>query len=114
MKRRMAMLRKPLTRFSILATLTVTLLVTGTAAGQENVLYSFGLNQADGSTPVAGLIFGGTGKLFGTTPDGGAFGNCGGSISCGGTVFELTPITGGGWTETLLHSFDPNARDGFN
>ena len=23
-----------------------------------------------------------------------------------GTVFELTPTKGGGWTETVLHSFD--------
>src|ERR1019366_8148458 len=29
-----------------------------------------------------------------------------------GTVFELTPKKGGGWTEQLLHSFNNNGTDG--
>ena len=29
-----------------------------------------------------------------------------------GTVFELTPAAGGGWTEKVLHSFSATARTG--
>ena len=64
----------------------------------ETVLHSFG-NAAtqDGSTPGAGLIFDTAGNLYGTTYDGGIHGH--------GTVFEMAPREGGGWTETVLHSF---------
>ena len=34
----------------------------------------------------------------------------GGTYGCG-VVFELTPGTGGGWTEKVLHSFS-NGTDG--
>ena len=29
-----------------------------------------------------------------------------------GTVFELTPTQGGGWTEKVLHNFNSNGADG--
>jgi uncharacterized repeat protein (TIGR03803 family) len=48
-------------------------------------------NQKDGAEPNAGLIFDKAGNLYGTTYQGGAYG--------AGTVFELTPKAGGGWTE---------------
>lgn len=59
---------------------------------------------ADGDNPI-GLVWDASGKLYGTTEYGGT-GSCvgGGSSGCG-TVFELTPTTGGGWTETTLYSF---------
>ena len=47
--------------------------------------------------PVAGLILDASGNLYGTTSEGGAY--------VYGTVFELTPKAGGGWTEKVLHSF---------
>ncbi len=70
--------------------------LTPTAGGgwTEKVLYSFG---PDGTYPQAGLVFDTAGNLYGTTPQGGAYG--------WGTVFELTPAAGGGWTEQVLHSF---------
>jgi uncharacterized repeat protein (TIGR03803 family) len=71
------------------------------AASQEQVLYRFTAG-GDGAQPVAGLIADATGNLYGTTSAGGGTG-CGGS-GCG-TVFELSPQKGGGWTETVLHSF---------
>jgi uncharacterized repeat protein (TIGR03803 family) len=70
----------------------------------ENVLYSFGANGTDGVEPYAGLIFDDAGNLYGTTFVGGTYN--------GGTVFELTPQAGGGWTEKVLHSFG-NGTDGF-
>lgn len=70
----------------------------------ETVLYNFNPNGIDGTNPYASLIFDGTGNLYSTT-------NYGGSQNSG-TVFELTPQAGGGWTESVLHSFKNNSRDG--
>ncbi len=90
-------------RFSIglgtaLTIFTVTLLVTSTwAASHESVLHSFNNNGTDGVNPYAGLIADTSGNLYGTTVEGG--------IHNLGSVFELTPRQGGGWTETVLHSF---------
>jgi uncharacterized repeat protein (TIGR03803 family) len=70
----------------------------------ETLLYSFNQNGTDGYNPYAGLIFDVAGNLYGTTVLGGTYNN--------GTVFELTPQTGGGWTEQVLHSFNNNGVDG--
>jgi uncharacterized repeat protein (TIGR03803 family) len=51
----------------------------------------------DGDEPAAGLIFDQSGNLYGTTEAGGKYNE--------GTVFELTPGTGGGWSEKVLYSF---------
>src|ERR1700690_656741 len=72
----------------------------GWAANKEKVLYSF-QGGNDGDDPYAGLILDGSGNLYGTTAYGGT-GSC--SSGCG-TVFELSPNGGGGWTETVLYSF---------
>jgi uncharacterized repeat protein (TIGR03803 family) len=76
----------------------------------ETVLYSF--NGGDGMNPGGALIFDGAGNLYGTTSGGGA--NSGNYInpSPGGTVFELSPVSGGGWTEKVLYSFGASATDG--
>jgi uncharacterized repeat protein (TIGR03803 family) len=67
----------------------------------ETVLYSFrgGLDAAnpDAST----LTFDKAGNLYGETAVGGND-RCGGC----GVVFELSPIGGGSWTETVLYRFD--------
>ena len=72
----------------------------------ETTLYSFQNNGTDGMSPFAGLIFDAVGNLYGTTKYGGTFGV--------GTVFELTPATGGTWTESVLYSFQDNGSDGTN
>ncbi len=61
----------------------------------EKVLHTF--SGKDGSAPYGGVIFDNDGNLYGTTESAGP-GGC-------GTVFELTPKTGGGWTFKNLHSF---------
>ena len=61
----------------------------------EKVLYRF-QGRSDGGYVYAGLIFDGSGNLYGATGFLGS-GN-------GGTVFELTP-SGGNWTFNLLYSF---------
>jgi uncharacterized repeat protein (TIGR03803 family) len=62
----------------------------------ETVLYSFG-GEMDAAYPWAGLIFDGTGNLYGTTLWGGA--------NDAGTVFQLTPSPDGSWAEKVLFSF---------
>ncbi len=64
----------------------------------ETVLYTF-TGGDDGSLPYAGLIFDSLGHLYGTT--------IGGGSSDYGTVFELSPPSGGKgpWTETVLYPF---------
>lgn len=81
----------------------------------ETVLYSFcsQANCSDGGQPLAGVIFDQQGNLYGTTEIGGASANCQGSC---GTVFKLTPPSGGAtqWTETVLHAFQGGSTDGGN
>jgi uncharacterized repeat protein (TIGR03803 family) len=61
-------------------------------------LHDFGPRAHDGTNPRSGVIFDKLGNAYGTTTGGGKYGN--------GTVFQLSPITGGGWKEEILHSFD--------
>jgi uncharacterized repeat protein (TIGR03803 family) len=72
----------------------------------ETVLHNFNQDGTDGFEPVASLILDGSGNLYGTTEYGGPF------VLAGGTVFELTPSTGGSWTETIVHNFNSNI-DGY-
>jgi uncharacterized repeat protein (TIGR03803 family) len=63
----------------------------------ERVLYSFKPGRDGGGfKPSAGLIFDSSGNLYGTTSSGGA---------SSGTVFRLTPGSGGAWTENVLYQF---------
>ena len=64
-------------------------------------LVSFnGANGANGAFPYAGLITDAAGDLFGTTVEGGAYGN--------GAVFELVNNGGGAYTPVTLLSFTGN------
>jgi uncharacterized repeat protein (TIGR03803 family) len=78
----------------------------------KTTLYSFNDNGSDGYSPYASLIFDHSGNLYGTTALGGASGTGCGGHGCG-TAFELSPGSGGKWTETVLHSFMDNGTDGF-
>jgi uncharacterized repeat protein (TIGR03803 family) len=69
----------------------------------ETILYQFTDKTGDGGLPQAGVIFDSFGNLYGTTTIGGA--------TLYGTVFELSPNSAGGWTETIVHSFG-SAGDG--
>ncbi len=68
----------------------------------EKLLHSFG-NGTDGTLPQSSLAIDAAGNLYGTTYYGG--------IHAAGVAFELSPREGGGWTETVLHSFG-NGNDG--
>ena len=78
---------------------------------KEKVLYRF--TGRDGSVPHAGLIFDKVGNLYGTTLYGGSGLCSNGSYSGCGTVFELTPRTGGGWTAKVLYHFTGHEDGGY-
>jgi uncharacterized repeat protein (TIGR03803 family) len=80
------------------------------AAQQYQVLYDL----PSDSEPLGGLVFDSAGNLYGTTGGGGVSGCFGGSVPCG-TVFELSPGSGGTWTFTTIYEFcasDRNCPDG--
>jgi uncharacterized repeat protein (TIGR03803 family) len=85
---------------------------TQTGTWIKGILHSFGNVAGDGSNPVGGLIMDSAGNLYGTTSIGGTATTCGGN-GCG-TVFELSPKTGGGWAEKILHNFSANGIDGYS
>jgi len=70
---------------------------------QEVVLYNFAASTTDGTVPSAGVIFDSAGNIYGTTTNGGTNNK--------GAVFELSPVTGGGWTEKILYSFGSTSTD---
>jgi uncharacterized repeat protein (TIGR03803 family) len=69
----------------------------------ETVIYAFSCS-GNGYGPWSGLVMDATGSLYGTTNDDGAYGL--------GSVFKLTPSSGGVWTYVDLHDF--NGGDGAN
>jgi uncharacterized repeat protein (TIGR03803 family) len=76
------------------------------AAWTETVLWSFGgTSDGDGCGPRK-VVLDAAGNLYGTTT------NCGTGPHPSGTVFELSPDVGGGWSETLLYTF--NGTDKIN
>jgi uncharacterized repeat protein (TIGR03803 family) len=72
------------------------------STGAEMVLYSFAGGSTDGKLPVASLIQGSDGNLYGTTLEGGA--------NSEGTVFGVSPTSGG---EAVLYSFGSFSGDGY-
>ena len=77
----------------------------GASAQTETVLHSFDDATGDAEMPYGGLVGDAAGNFYGTGSAGGAtFHNL-------GAVFELTPSSGGGLTESLVHTF--NGIDGY-
>ncbi len=68
----------------------------------EIVLHNF-TDAEDGGWPEGTPIIDATGNLYGTTTQGGTYGE--------GTVFKLTPNSDGTWTESVLYSFT-GGKDG--
>lgn len=88
-------------RFALLA-----LFLASLAHGvTEKTLYGFGApGTKDGMYPWSNLVFDASGNLYGTTLDGGTYGD--------GIIFELSPGSNGQWIETVIHEF--TGSDGEN
>lgn len=74
--------------------------LSSTSTGRWNLttLYSFGVYTGPGpAVPFSGVVFDSAGNLYGVSANGGTEGS--------GTVYELSPSVGGGWTETTLVNF---------
>jgi uncharacterized repeat protein (TIGR03803 family) len=88
---------------------TVFRLRRGSGGGwTESVLFSF--NGSDGLSPYSGVVSDRSGKLYGTTNQGG--GSRCGETTCG-TVFMLAKGPNGRWKETVLYDF-PEPANGSN
>ena len=76
--------------------------VAGGGNWTEKVIYDFNGPNGSGANPVAGVVIGQGGTLFGTTTDG------------PGAVFQLVPPAepGGSWIESVLHTFTGQNGDG--
>jgi uncharacterized repeat protein (TIGR03803 family) len=63
----------------------------------ETVLHSFSTSGTEGAEPAATVTLDAAGNIYGSA-------EFGGSDNIG-TIFELSPNSSGGWTETTLHTF---------
>lgn len=83
----------------VLVVFAISMLTTDTraAAQTEKILHSFGANSKGGLGPSSSLTLDSAGNLYGTTVNGGNAHN--------GTVYELSPKSGGVYTEKVLYSF---------
>jgi uncharacterized repeat protein (TIGR03803 family) len=83
---------------------------TALCGWNESVLYGF-TGAGDGGEPGYGdLVFDQAGSLYGTTITGGV-GKCNSPVETCGLVFKLTP-SNGGWTESVLYTFQGGSSDG--
>lgn len=90
---------------------TVFVLIPSLTGWTEKQLYSF-KGGVDGANPLADLVIGTGGVLFGTTSQGGSVSNSNGTFANWGTVFELTPAGGGTWTESVIYTFTGGSDGG--
>ncbi len=81
-----------------MAVITFSLAVSAQAQ-TETVLYNFGPGWA-GNYPDGTVALDGAGNIFGSTQSG---------ANCCGTVYELSPASGGGWTYKVLRGFGLNS-----
>jgi uncharacterized repeat protein (TIGR03803 family) len=79
-------------------------LVRGSDGWTQNILHTFTNNgSGDGQYPYSGLIQDASGNLYGTTESGGT--------QNAGTLFELTPASGGSWTYSIIYQFENASRE---
>lgn len=90
---------------------TVFELTSSAGTWTESVVHAFANYPTDGAGPKAAVAIDAEGNLYGTTYNGGSFTNSSCYGSCG-AVYEISPVSGGGWTEKLLHSFNYNTEGG--
>jgi uncharacterized repeat protein (TIGR03803 family) len=76
---------------------------SGSGEWIETVLYEFA-GRPDGENPSAGLVWDQQGNLYATASGGGNYDY--------GMLFELSPLSGGGWSESVIYNFGKYNGDG--
>ncbi len=76
---------------------------SGSGEWIETVLYEF-TGKPDGENPSAGLVWDQQGNLYATAGGGGTYDY--------GMLFELSPLSGGGWSESVIYNFGKYNGDG--
>ncbi len=89
-------------------------LATAAWASSEQAIYTFTGGSSDGSNPLSALVADKVGNLYGTTLTGGGYPNCSPFGQSCGVVFQLTPKSGGGWTESVIYTFTGGADGGYS
>ena len=94
----------------VLAFTLIVMCITASAWAGETVLRSFP-GGTNGQSPEGALARDSSGNLYGTTTNAGISNDTGGC----GIVFELSPATGGGYTPSVLYTFQAvSSTDGCN
>jgi uncharacterized repeat protein (TIGR03803 family) len=88
--------------FRTVAALSLSLFLSGTLASAATYSTIFRFNGTNGLQSRSGLVADSQGNLYGVTASGGS--NACLPKGCG-VVFELSPATGGGWTEKVIYTF---------
>lgn len=87
---------------------TIVFVVCAHAVDTQTILYSFA-KPSGGYYGSGNLLMDKAGNLYGATTQGGINTAC---LNYGcGTIFEMSPKSGGGWTYTVLHEFTDIQHD---
>jgi len=77
----------------------------------EKTLYTF-KGGTSGNGPLGGLVMDSSGNLYGTAEFGGLGSVQGQLLTGNGIVFELSPVTNGGWSQRVIYQFAGYPSDG--
>jgi uncharacterized repeat protein (TIGR03803 family) len=82
---------------------------TGNGPWNFQMIYTF-QGSTDGSDPFSGVVIDKAGNIYASALSAGNIKDCGGS-GCG-SVIELSPLAGGGWSESTIFAFSgPNGEN---
>ena len=74
------------------------------AVDKQTLIYNFGKNSG-GYAPAGTLVMDAAGNFYGAASEGGL------GTECCGTIFELSPKTGGGYSYSVLYTFSGVGND---
>lgn len=90
--------------FVVAAAMSLSFCLLAQASDRQNLIYNFSRGSG-GYGPGGTLFIDSSGNLYGAASEGNISGFC-----CG-TIFELSPKAGGGWTYSVLYTFSGVGND---